>query len=146
MFVVGSDGVIDFDLEFLEEVAEMLDSKLKRLERAGAASGDPDQFGFLDRIEFLVGVGFTACQTYISATSGYMGVAKAESLTLGPTIGAGLKLARVVNAAANYWKHHEDGNPFASPTRTKSALDGTSESTRSRQLLGEGSRLPAERT
>jgi hypothetical protein len=111
MFLGSKDDdlFLDFDLEFLTELLSVLDERLAALEKEGEASGDPDGLGYLDRIESVTGLGFVACQQYIHATYPFLSVAtKSEALQKPPMHSSGRPVVEVINAAANYWKHHDE--------------------------------------
>jgi len=105
---------IDTDLVFLIEILEMLDIKLEKLnldiQEAINCSADPDSFGYFDRSEYLVGVGFCTCQRYLSSTYGPIKIDKAKALKVGPFHEGGFSLATIINVAANYWKHSDEWN------------------------------------
>lgn len=105
---------IDTDLVFLTEILEMLDIKLDKLnadiQEAINCSADPDSLGYFDRGEYLVGIGFCACQRYLSSTYGPIEIDKAKALKVGPFHEGGLSLATIINVAANYWKHSDEWN------------------------------------
>lgn len=100
--------IIDPDLPLLEELLSLLDSQMARLQRKAQASADPDGYGVFDSFEHVVGLGFATCQTYLVARSARSGVSKPVALERGPTHRCGKTIASIVNAAANYWKHHEE--------------------------------------
>ena len=99
-----SDGVFDFYHQFLTETAEFVDIKLDQIDAEAAACEDPDAFGQFDRFEYVCGIGFVACQEYITAVSARSG-SKGKVLRKGPKVGK-YAIAELVNAGANYWKHH----------------------------------------
>jgi hypothetical protein len=108
--------VVDYDLQFMEEMLSVVDSKLVKLQAEATESEDPDQFGVFDRAEFVAGMGFAVCQRYITATSGWLKMPKDRALSHGPTLADGTPMARVINAAANYWKHSEEREGPAAAT------------------------------
>lgn len=106
MFIVGSDGrALDLDLEFLRDLLRLLDSHLARLEEQAALSPDPDSVGIYDSAEYVVGIGFVACQGYLAATYGPLNVPKPRALEMGPMHRSGYTIAALVNHAANFCKH-----------------------------------------
>ena len=62
----------------------------------------------LDRAEHITGLGFAACQAYVTATHGVMNVGKSKAFAFGPCHGSGQRIVEIVNHAANYWKHREE--------------------------------------
>jgi hypothetical protein len=110
---------VDFDLPLLEEVLALLDRHLTRLEHHAAVVPDPDAEGILDSMEQVVGLGFAACQTYLVARSAFMVASKSDTLDLGPVHRCGRTIVAIVNAAANYWKHHDEWAVTASGGRAR---------------------------
>jgi hypothetical protein len=103
------DGdVFDYELKVFADVAAVLDRHIHvsldetDLERA-------DQMGLLYAAEHATGLGFAACQVYVTATCGFLQVAKDVALKAGPTHAeTGKPIVEIVNAAANHWKHSEE--------------------------------------
>lgn len=79
---------------------------MDRIDSQAAKSEDPDQFGIYDDYEHILGLGFVACQTYIS--SKLRGKSKSQVLSLGPKHRCNQTFAAITNACANYWKHHDE--------------------------------------
>ena len=104
MILRTSDGVLDFYHQFLMEMAEFLDAKLGQIEAEADACVDPDAFGQFDRFDYVAGIGFVACQEYIAAVSASSGK-RGKVLGAAPRVG-NHSVAELVNAGANYWKHH----------------------------------------
>lgn len=117
--VVGGPLKVDFDLRLLEELLALLDRHLARLEQHAAVVADPDAEGFLDSMEQVVGLGFAACQTYLVTRSAFKGASKTDTLDLGPVHRCGQPIVAIVNAAANYWKHHGEWTVTASGKRAR---------------------------
>ena len=122
MLLLFEDGVHDFDLESLVELLEVLDHQIENSEAEISSSTDPDGSGCFDRLEGAVGLGFVACQQYIHAT--YPRLIDDPKLTAtkrklkaikSPPIHSNrerpIAIAEVINAAANFWKHHDEGVP-----------------------------------
>ena len=98
--------LVDFDLNFLKEVLRLLDAKLTELSKEADQIEDPDMSGHYERMEYIIGFGFVACQQYLTAVMGTR--EKKRGLSLGPIHRLGDPVATIVNAAANYWKHSPD--------------------------------------
>ena len=125
MFLRMVDGTIfDFDLQFLREVAQLLDAQLKRLEAEAKKVEDPDGFGVFDSAEHIVGLGFTACQNYLVATYGSLRVRKDKALGVGPKHRGGCTIAALVNHAANFWKHHDEWSLNPNDSRQARTMAG----------------------
>jgi len=79
---------------------------LDRIDTEAKYSDDPDQFGIYDKYEYVLGLGFVTCQTYIA--SKHKGKNKFQALNTGPKHRSEQTFAVVINACANYWKHHDE--------------------------------------
>ncbi len=109
MFLLFEDGVVDFDLPVLIEFLESTDRLITRISDEASRSVDPDSYGYFDRIEGVVGFGFMACQQYINATYPHLSVPdKGVAIRNPPTHSSGRAVVEVINAAANFWKHHDE--------------------------------------
>ncbi|MGA2706589.1 MAG: hypothetical protein ABSH35_36730 [Isosphaeraceae bacterium] len=123
MFLCKGNIVYDPDLDILAGVLEVIDRQLATV-RDGC--DDPelaDQFGFFDRAEHIIGLGFVACQAYLTATYGFLNIDKPEALTVGPVHPTGQRIVRIVNDAANFWKHHAEWHRDTSPAKHKQIQD-----------------------
>lgn len=99
----------DYDLNFLEEITDLLDKRLDRLHKEAGEHDDPDGWGIFDRMEHTIGVGLVVCQNYLTEIIGAADPArKTRCLALGPRHRLGHSIAEVVNAASNYVKHHPE--------------------------------------
>lgn len=109
MFLVA-DGKpsIDYDLELLGELTNLLDARLEALDQQIQRCPDPDAFGLFDTAEGVCGLGFAACQQYLTATASCLGVEKSKALPYGPVHACGDTIVSIVNHAANYWKHGDE--------------------------------------
>ncbi|HEX6903903.1 MAG TPA: hypothetical protein VF789_29600 [Thermoanaerobaculia bacterium] len=90
---------------------QLLDAKLTELSKEADQIEDPDMSGHYERMEYIIGFGFVACQQYLAAVMGTR--EKKRGLSLGPTHRLGDPIATIVNAAANYWKHLPDWDSLA---------------------------------
>ncbi len=117
--------IIDFNLDFLRRAAVLIDASLDRLDRESGASQDPDAFGIFDEAEYLVGFGFVACQTYLTAIASQSTLKgeKRKALSLGPLHRTGQSMAQLVNAAANYWKHSPEWSLDTPSIQAKQTLE-----------------------
>jgi hypothetical protein len=126
----------DYDLNLLTEAAELLDKHLDALEEEAKGVTDPDAAGLYDRLEYVTGFGLVACQTYVNNVVGTLRMSEGaierakevgrhlteaeleesqrrrrerrdQCLVLGPHA-KGHSIATIVNAAANYVKHHAE--------------------------------------
>jgi hypothetical protein len=109
MYFLGNDKeIIDPELGMLQEVLELLDSKLISVESEIEASNDPDSDGILDRGEYFIGLGFVSIQQYLNDTLTFSKVNKSEALALGQKHESGVSFISAINAAANWWKHEAE--------------------------------------
>jgi hypothetical protein len=138
------DNTHDVHLQLLAELLYVLDGHYQRIERAIRESPDPDAFGEFDRGEHLIGLAFVACQTYIAATCGRSKLAKREALDVGAPMAGGLTAARLLNHAANFWKHHREPDDRHSGRGAWPTSNGRSPDPRQGQWLECKSRMRRE--
>ena len=106
--------LLDFSMDFLKEATELIDKYLENLDERKENCPDPDSFGLYDDGEHITGLGFVVCQYYITAIysfykkNKYYKENKPVALRRGPKHCTGLPFAELINACANYWKHHEE--------------------------------------
>ena len=113
-----AESGFDDDLALLIEVLQLLDMQLTKIADQG---DDPDRDDFSnlwERAEHVIGLGFVACQTYMAARSGWASRKKKDMLDRGPLHACGLRVARIVNAAADYWKHAPEADWLSCPGNT----------------------------
>lgn len=99
---------IDFDLDLLQQLVNIIDEHLETMSQEAAQADDADSFGYFDRMEHLTGLGFVACQTYMSSTCGFLRIEKQKALAVGPLHPSGQTKVLIINNAANYWKHNSE--------------------------------------
>ncbi len=115
----------DWDLDFLKMSMELIDERLDYLDNERVQCLDPDSLGVFDRLEYVTGLGFVACQTYVTAhcsRSKFQGK-KYKALALGSKHTTGLSMIQLINAAANHWKHSSEWSPEKPATAVKQTLD-----------------------
>jgi hypothetical protein len=122
MYLQLDNGIFDADLHLLQDLFAVLDPRLERIQVGITTSFDPDAMGHFDEAEYLCGMGFIACQRYLAATFGSSGISKEKALALGPVHTGGEPIARILNAAANYWKHIEEWDPHSAILHDQQAL------------------------
>ncbi len=85
----------------------------------------------IERMESVVGLGFVACQQYLNTTYSQLarpGQKRWQVVASPPRHSCGKSFASIVDAAANYWKHHgEWPNPLEA--RTREVIDALTSST-----------------
>jgi hypothetical protein len=109
MFMVkGGAMFCDPDLDFLAEILQVLDRHIASITGEWDTAAECEQFGNFERAEHIMGLGFVACQAYLTATYGFLNVQKSDAFSFGPCHRTGKRIVEIVNQAANYWKHHEE--------------------------------------
>lgn len=122
MYIQFDNCIHDPDFELLQDLFDVLDSRLELVDADIKSSFDPDAIGQFDEAEYLCGMGFIACQRYLAATYGSSGIAKSDALALGPIHSGGQPIARILNAAANYWKHVDEWDTLSAISHNHQAL------------------------
>lgn len=133
MFITQGHDVFDYDLDLLVEVLGVVDRQIANIEERISESSDPDSFGHFDGMEGIVGLGFVACQQYLNATYGQLtraNMKRHEVIASAPKHAGGRSFAEIVNAAANYWKHHDEWpSPRGDEARTRDIIESVTPST-----------------
>jgi hypothetical protein len=112
----------DYDLALLRELLVLLDSQLDRID-TDSQDSERDEYSYLyERSDHVIGLGLVACQTYLAARSGWVGLKKCQTLDLGPFHPCGRSIASIINAAANYWKHAPEEGGFHVTPKTLASL------------------------
>ena len=93
---------------FIRDLFELLDARMEQLVAEIEASDDPDGFGLLDDAEHVFGMGLVAAQRYLTSVRGWHDISKNDALNSGPIHSGGQSFAKIINAAANYWKHIDE--------------------------------------
>jgi hypothetical protein len=108
MFILKDGAVWDPDLDFLAEILFLLDKQRMSMTGAWKDAETADSCGVFDSAEHITGLGFVACQAYITATHGFLKVEKSSALAFGPRHKTGKSVVKIIHHAANYWKHHDE--------------------------------------
>jgi len=108
MYITYCNQIIDFDIRFLMELLDFLDRKLDYIQELIDESFDPDQMGLLDDAEYVIGMGLIGCQRYMTSIYGPRSIPKQDALSIGPYHTGNESIARIIHAAANYWKHGDE--------------------------------------
>ena len=95
-------------LALLRDLIRTIDQHLDHTIQEAMLVDEADNFGYFDRTEHIIGLGFVACQTYMSSVYGYYKIKKQRALSIGPSHSGGLTKAQIINHAANYWKHNSE--------------------------------------
>jgi hypothetical protein len=123
MFIIIKNEICDYDLDLLSELLRVVDGHIERILGNWQDADMADELGYFDRTEHIAGLGFVACQAYLTATYGYLGVAKSDALTIGPSHKSGLKYVQIINHASNYWKHRDEWHLDKSPAKENRIRD-----------------------
>jgi hypothetical protein len=107
MLIIGGN-VYDPDLDLLAELLLVIDRQLASIRSGCNDPEEADALGYFDRGEHVTGLGFVACQAYMTATRGSLCLDKSRALTVGPSHKSGQSVVAIINHAANYWKHHDE--------------------------------------
>lgn len=111
---IGDQDVMDFDLDILLKLLEVIDSQIASLETEINESDDPDGFGLIERWDGIAGLGFVACQQYLNATWRHLaakGEGRSAVIASPPMHACGQSFATLIDKAANFWKHNGEWDP-----------------------------------
>ena len=103
-----SYSILDYDLSLLQNLIHSIDEHLEYVIKASVQVDDPDSLGYFDNAEQITGLGFVACQTYLSSVCGYLKIEKRKALSFWPFHSSGQSKVQIINHAANYWKHNSE--------------------------------------
>jgi hypothetical protein len=121
MFLTSHGSVHDYDMEFLKELLQLLDSHIERLTVSLSQSIDPG--GVSESIEYIIGIGLDACQSYLVTTSNDLKVKKAVALKCGPVHRtSGLTIVEIIKHAASFGKHDDEWRLLSNPCEALDAL------------------------
>jgi len=112
------DAFFRMETAFLKEVLELCDSHVQDIEKWDR---DNEGDGYYQKVICCeVGLGFAACQQYITSVHSFWGIEKKTALQLGPHFKDKLTIAWVIDTAANCWKHQAEWlgrDKFESPAK-----------------------------
>jgi hypothetical protein len=114
---------LDYDLDLLRTLIRIIDQHLNEICKIAKQASDPDSFGYFDDAEHITGLGFVACQTYLSSVYGRLKIDKRLALSVGPLHSSGQPIVQIINHAANYWKHNSEWSFDKNPKQRKSVED-----------------------
>jgi hypothetical protein len=106
----------DFDHNMLVSVSTGLDAHLERV-RQYANDEEADTWDVLHDIDNIVGLGFTAAQTYLTSVSRALRMRRTDAISRRPEHAGGFTMAQIVNEAANFWKHRDEWEEEPTETR-----------------------------
>lgn len=108
MYLLREKEIWEHELNLLTETYEILDDKLEELCEQSVSCDDTDSCSYYDRIEYLLGFGLIALQTFITETGSHAGLRKHQTFLFGPMTQSGTSKIQILNAIGNYWKHREE--------------------------------------
>ncbi len=100
---------LDFEKCFLADLLAMVGDRLVALQSYIDPKDPEGSSDVFDPMEHLAGVGMVAAQRYLASICNWLSVSKNDAMKWGPQK-KDVAVASIVNAAANYWKHVEEGN------------------------------------
>jgi hypothetical protein len=102
------NALLWMEQKLYKELIETLNSKPEAIVDDINRVYDPEAYGYLDSAEHVTGLGFVTLQTFLTAIYGILDVEKKKALSFGPKHTDGNSVAKIVNDAANYWKHNNE--------------------------------------
>ena len=103
------DGTIfDYNFTFLELLLRSFDRQLRFVRKAIDEQYGPDSTEYLNQLDYLAGVGFISCQQYITTINRATNLDVEQASKFPPLHVPGISVVTVIQAGANYWKHHEE--------------------------------------
>lgn len=98
----------DFDYELLSELLITLDQQWDVVLNKATVADEWLVDSYLDRAEYLAGLGLVACQRYIGCSYPQFKVTRKKATGFPPLLPSGQAIAGLLDAGANYWKHSEE--------------------------------------
>lgn len=119
------DLTLYFETKLAHQVLEIIDKNIQEVWSEAQQSGMPDDLGYFDLMEHITGLGFVACQNYISAVSAVTPGGKHTALNSPPNHECGLPYAAIVNCAGNYWKHSSEWTNARADSKRRTTIEST---------------------
>lgn len=101
-------ALLVIETRLAKELVDTIDKRIEEIIEQCNAVDDPDTLGYFDSAEHVTGLGFVVLQSYITAVYGNIGISKKYALSVGPKHEGGYTIVKIVNDAANYWKHNNE--------------------------------------
>ncbi|MDD9197418.1 hypothetical protein PVK62_16440 [Aliivibrio sp. S3MY1] len=124
MFIVTrKEGEIQFsdtDFHYLQGVLNSLDSSLSDINEKIKNSDVCDVSGLCDHGEYLIGLGFCAMQRYFFSTLQDIEIEAHVARDLGSKSVLDKPVAKLIHAAANYWKHEPEWHIWLAELKPRS--------------------------
>ena len=106
--LVFKNDVGDYELPRLERYLHLLDLELREAVSRIKLSIDSESNGLYDVVESVIGHAFVDIQYYLTSVRSGLNLKPKAAFSVGPLVADGISIAEALNAAANYWKHHEE--------------------------------------
>jgi hypothetical protein len=106
--ILQPDWSFDFGRESLDETCALVDARVASLLDLLRERPESGHLDLPEVIEYLIGLGFAACQGYTTGVCAETGVSRQQALDLGLHHSSGPTIAALVNHAANWWKHCDE--------------------------------------
>jgi hypothetical protein len=101
-------ALVDFDYELLSELMITLDQQWDAVLDDARKADELLTDLYMDRAEYLAGLGLVACQRYIGCTYPQFKLERKKAMGFPPLLPSGQAIAGLLDAGANYWKHAEE--------------------------------------
>lgn len=106
MILFFGDDVVDDGMHALRNILAMIDAERARIDAALIAV--TEECPLHEEADELAGLGFVACQRYITQVAAQFEVPRNAAVAAGPAAPSGQAAASLVDAAANAWKHEAE--------------------------------------
>jgi len=116
------DLLSSLDHGLLIDLLALIDRETDKVDDLIAENPNADWSGAMDRAEALYGLAFVACQQYLNCSYRFSGLERCEAVARGPMYSPSSSYAQVVDAAANYWKHHGEWDGLGKGERKARAV------------------------
>jgi len=113
------DSVFSVEFDLLSGLLSSFDEQYALLLQREHTCSSLDPSLWLEQTDYLAGLGFVACQQFISATHPLSELGRTKALHVGPRTSWGFPFAELANAAANHWKHSEEDELVSGGKKSK---------------------------
>ena len=108
VILASKNDVVDYELPLLMRCLKIFDLELREIVSKIELSSNPESDGLYDAGESVIGHALVATQHYLTSVRSGLKLKQKAAFSVGPTVADGVFIAEALNAAANYWKHHEE--------------------------------------
>lgn len=116
----GGNELHDLGIGYLTGFLESLDNSLSPIHTAIESSSICEVESYCDHGEYLIGVGFCVMQRYLFDVLQDIEIDPGLARDLGPKSNNNVAVARLIHAAANYWKHAPEWHVWLQELEPKS--------------------------